>query len=141
MRREGEPTSAAIRRSFVTLTRAVNRAETRLEFFKKVMFEVVLEMGGNNFFQYFGEKWEIGNGPVICKCIWIKGGFFENWSDYGSFKGRWNVARLEGVAIRWLRAEVFAFTRAVGNGSRAQVVGFIFLIIFSNSSCDFWKAL
>ena len=32
-------------------------------------------------------------------------------------------------------AEVFAVSRADGKGSRAQVVGFMFLIISSTSSC------
>ena len=31
--------------------------------------------------------------------------------------------------------EVFVFSRADGKGSRAQVVGFVFLIICSTSSC------
>ena len=76
----------------------MGRAETRLKFFIEVIvFEMVLELSSNYFFQYFGEEWEIGNGPVVCKNFWVKGGFFEMWSDYGSFKGRWNIASLEGV--------------------------------------------
>jgi len=37
------------------------------------------------------------------------------------------------MVIRGLGTEVFAFTRAVGKWSRAQVVGFILLMIFSTS--------
>lgn len=40
------------------------------------------------------------------------------------------------VVIRGLRTEVFTFTRTVGKGSRAQVVGFILLIIVSTSCCE-----
>lgn len=61
-------------------------AETRLKGFKEVVvFEVVLEVGSNYFFQNFGEEWEFGNGPVISKKFWIESRFFEEWSDYGGF--------------------------------------------------------
>jgi len=55
------------------------------------------------------------------------------------------------VVIRGLRTDMFIFSRDVGKGSRAQVVDFILLIIFSTSCCvisgkqcrgsDFWEAV
>lgn len=40
------------------------------------------------------------------------------------------------VVIRGLMAEMLAFTRAVGKGSRAQVEGFILLMMSSTSRCE-----
>ena len=52
--------------------RAVAGAKTRLEFFEQIiLFEMVLELGGNCFFYYFGNEWKVRNGPVVGEDVWI----------------------------------------------------------------------
>lgn len=31
------------------------------------------------------------------KCIWIEGGLFQEWSDYGCSMGSWNIAGMDRV--------------------------------------------
>lgn len=50
---------------------AVGGVEARL-----VLFQNVLEIASNHFPLNFGEKWQIGEGPVICNCLGgVKGVF------------------------------------------------------------------
>lgn len=51
---------------------AVGGVEARLVLFQNV----VMEGGSNNFPLNFGEKWQIGQGPVICNGLGVKGVFF-----------------------------------------------------------------
>ena len=55
------------------------------------MSGVVLKVDSNNCLMDIGEQWEVGYGPEICKDFRAQGGFFEEWSDYGSFQIRCNV--------------------------------------------------
>ncbi len=43
------------------------------------------------------------------------------------------------LVIKGLITQTFDFTKDVGKGSRAQVDGFIFLIMFSTSCCEIYE--
>lgn len=55
-----------------------------------------MELGGNNFFQEFGDEWEIRNWSVIRQQCRVQGGFFEEGFDESSFEGGRNIACLYG---------------------------------------------
>ena len=67
--------------------------ETRLEgFIEEVRLEMGVELGGDQAFQGFGQKGEVGYGTVVGKVGWVEGGFFEDGGHRGKFEGRGNLA-------------------------------------------------
>lgn len=65
----------------------MERAKTGLELLVDIVCdEVGVELSGNSFFKDFGNKGKIGDGAEVIEVVWIQAGFFQNWSDRGSFE-------------------------------------------------------
>ena len=73
---------------------AVVTTEARLEgFIEVIVVEVGFELGGNDSLKYFGEKGEVGDGPIVIGGIGVETRFLEN-GGYGShLEGRRDKAR------------------------------------------------
>ena len=79
-----------------------------------------------------GWKW-----ACSCKGFRVQGGFLRIGLIMAVFRAGGNLASLEGLVYHCgLMIEMFAFTRAVGKGLRAQVEGFILLMMSSPSYCE-----
>ena len=57
-------------------------------FIEVIVVKVGFELGGNGTFEYFGEKWEIGDGTVVVGGVGVETRFLEDGGDGSQFEGR-----------------------------------------------------
>lgn len=100
---------------------AVFGTEARLEWFiETVGSKVGLELGGNDTFQDFRQKGEVGYGTEISTAFRVEVGFFENGGDSSQLERLWDRTGGEGgvydLGDQWRENRKTGFDERRGNG-------------------------